>query len=204
MREKDLSVVKELMDHVYSRENTNAFVIVETSFTQIAKTNLLLLKGFLDLNNKKGYFVVLDRPHQYMSYLLNMHDVTQENIHYIDTVSDMSGEEKVDEGNVDFITGPYHIDDLFGIIDRDDQNEVLLKDKIDFILVDNISSMLNYNTMGKVEEFVRSFKRLIKGSKNLMGCMVIDSESYPELNRLIDEESDERIFLEDFMEVEKR
>ncbi len=186
MNEKNIELVKKIMMEMKQIENPNT-ILFDTSFTQIAKTNLLLLKGFLDMEDKKGYFVVLDRPHQYMAYLLHMHDISQENIWYIDTVTHMSGGRKVDNENVDFIEGAFHIEQLFEKFEknRSDDHQFASPNDVDFILIDNISSMLNYNSMEKVEEFVESFRSLVKNYENLTGCLVIDSDSHPELDKVI-------------------
>ncbi len=200
MNEKDLELVKKLMeriDEVRNEDNCSSFLF-DTSFTQIAKTNLLLLKGFLDMKDTKGYFVVLDRPHQYMAYLLHMHDVSQENIWYIDTVTHMSGQERVEKDNVDFVDGPFHIEHLFDAFEPKSKKEsnFASPEDIDFVLIDNISSMLNYNSMEKAEEFIKSFKELIDKSDGVMGCLVIDSDSHPELDSII------KKYLDKFIEID--
>lgn len=186
MNEKNIELVKSIMGEIDNIDNPST-VLFDTSFTQIAKTNLLLLKGFLDMKDQKGYFVVLDRPHQYMAYLLHMHDISQDNIWYIDTVTHMSGEQKVDNENVDFIEGAFHIEQLFEKFDeRESENSQFAQpDEVDFVLIDNISSMLNYNSMDNVEEFVKSFKELVDGYDNLMGCLVVDSDSHPDLDKVV-------------------
>ncbi|MFP3871331.1 MAG: hypothetical protein ACLFVL_00420 [Candidatus Aenigmatarchaeota archaeon] len=204
MNERDVSLAKNLMKKINEvrEDNSNLSLAVDTSFTQIAKTNLLLLKGFLDLEGKKGCFVVLDRPHQYMAYLLHMHDISQENIWYIDTVSRMSGQEKEEGENVNFVKGPFYLEHLFDAFESDDEKGTPLgsSEEVDFVLVDNISSMLNYNTMEKVEEFIRSFKDLISDSNGMVGCLVIDSSSYPQLDKTIKGHIDSYINIEDCQE----
>lgn len=203
MNEKDLDTVKGLMEEIDGIEgHDNKSLLFDTSFTQIAKTNLLLLKGLLDIKDKKGYFVVLDRPHQYMAYLLHMHDISQENIWYIDTVTHMSGQEKVEKDNVDFVEGPFHIEHLFDALEpkSEEQSNFASPEEIDFVLIDNISSMLNYNSIEKAEEFIESFKELIDKSEGIMGCLVIDSDSYPELDSIIRNYLDEAIEIDSIKE----
>lgn len=205
MNERDLSVVENLMEKINGMEghNPNLSLLVDTSFTQIAKTNLLLLKGFLDLEGEKGYFVVLDRPHQYMAYLLHMHDINQENIWYIDTVTSMSGEEKVDRDNVNFVDGPFHIDHLIDVFEPGEEkgSRFASIDETDFVLIDNISSMLNYNSIDKVEEFIKLFKKMIDDSSGMLGCFVIDSDSHPELSKVLKEHIETHIDIDDCKEA---
>ncbi len=198
MNEADLSLVDTIMDAINQQSNSRS-LLFNTSFTQIAKSNLLILKGLLDYENKKGYFVVLDRPHQYMAYLLHMHDISQENIWYIDTVTHMSGTEKVESDNVDFVKGPFHIEHLFDAFEPDNEggSHFASPDEIDFVLIDNISSMLNYNSIEKVEEFIESFHKLIQSRDNLMGCVTIDKESHAELYDMISKHFDNVIDIEE-------
>ena len=198
MNEADLSLVDTIMDAV-NQHSSSQSLLFNTSFTQIAKSNLLLLKGLLDYESKKGYFVVLDRPHQYMAYLLHMHDISQENIWYIDTVTHMSGTEKVESDNVDFVKGPFHIEHLFDAFQPESEGETHFASpkEIDFVLIDNISSMLNYNSMDKIEEFIESFHHLIQSRNNLMGCVTIDKDSHSGLYKMISKHFDNVIDIEE-------
>lgn len=198
MNEADLSLVDTIMDAIDEQSNSRS-LLFNTSFTQIAKSNLLLLKGLLDYEHKKGYFVVLDRPHQYMAYLLHMHDISQENIWYIDTVTHMSGTEKVDSDNVDFVKGPFHIEHLFDAFEpeKNDNSHFASPQEIDFVLIDNISSMLNYNSIDKVEEFIESFHKLVQSREDLMGFVTIDKNSHADLYDVISKHFDNVIDIEE-------
>ncbi len=199
MNERDLKVVDKIFNEIHELDNRGS-IVFKTNFTQIAKTNLLLLKGLIDINNEAGLFVVLDRPHQYMSYLLHMHDITQENLWYIDTVSHMSGEKAKDNDNVNFLDGPFHVEDLFesfeAHIDIGSKGKFTDIDNINFILVDNVSTMLNYNTTDRVKKFIELFKDFIDNHAHLLGGITIDPESNPELNDIVNEYFDYKIDIE--------
>lgn len=188
LNEKDMKLSEMIMDELDDMGD-HRVALFNTNFTQKAKTNLLLLKGFMDIKGKKGLFVNLDRPHQYISYLLNMHDVNQENLWYIDTITNMSGQEKKQSDNVSFIDDPFHIEELFEKFDSEVKtglkDEFGFIENVDFILIDNISTMLDYNKIVKVDEFIRIFYDFIEEHPNLIGGMTIDSDSNPELNELV-------------------
>lgn len=187
MNEKDIEIAKKVAEEINGVGNSDS-IVFDTNFTQIGKTNLLLLKGLLDIENKNGFFVVLDRPHQYMSYLLSMHDVSQENIWFIDGVTHQSGGKEEAKQNVNFLEGPFHIENLLDNIEyniKQSKGEFPSPEKIDFFLIDNIAAMLNYNSIDNIESFIESFSDFIDRYQHVMGGMTVDKESYPELTELL-------------------
>lgn len=199
MNERDMKIVDKIFNELHEVETRGA-VVFNANFTQVAKTNLLLLKGLMDIDDEKGLFVVLDRPHQYMSYLLHMHDVSQKNLWYIDTVTHMSGGRRKEEDNVNFLDDPFHIEELFDSFsthgDLGFEGGFTDIDNIDFILLDNVATMLNYNTTKKVEDFIRMFHDFIKDNPHILGGLTIDPESNPELNEIINDYFDFMIDVE--------
>ena len=183
---KDLELVKSLMKELKKVDNPGT-ILLNTSTTQIAKTNFFLLKGLLDLEDKKGYFMSLDRPHQNMAYLLNNHDINQENIWYIDTVNHLSRRKRVDRENVDFVNNAFQIEKLAGILEEKEgkRKDFGTLENIDFVLIDNLSTVSNYNNIDKIQDFLSSFEDLIISHDNLIGCLVMDSDSNEELDRIV-------------------
>jgi len=183
---KDLELVKSLMKELKKFGNPGT-ILFNTSTTQIAKTNFFLLKGLLDLEDKRGYFMSLDRPHQNMAYLLDNHDINQENIWYIDTVNHLSGRERIDRKNVDFVNNTFQIEKLAGILEEREgkRNDFGTLENIDFVLIDNLAPMLNYNNIEKIQEFLSSLEDLIVSHDNLIGCLVMDSDSNQDLDRSV-------------------
>ncbi|MFP4142343.1 MAG: hypothetical protein ACLFT7_03250 [Thermoplasmata archaeon] len=183
----------------FEENHSSGLVLIDTTFTNIAKSNLLLLKGFLDLEDKKGYFIAIDRPHQYMAYLLNMHEVDYDHLWFIDTVSQVSGQKNVNSDNVNFLDGPFHIEQLLSVFEgasENSKNSLTSIDENDFIMIDNIFSMLKYNTKESVEDFVGSFRELLSRYEGIIGTLVLDSESNPDLYDLIKNYVNKKINLE--------
>ncbi len=192
MNERDLYRAEQLMEEISGHRNSAMFIF-NTKFTQIGKTNLLLLKGLLDIEGESGFFVVLDRPHQYMSYLLRMHKVNQKNLWFIDGVTHTSGLEREERDNVNFLEGPFHIETLFDNMEFGGmgvEKGFLSPESVDFFLIDNIASMLNYNEVNRVESFIISFSDFIKTHSHIMGGVTIDKESNPELSEILMEHFD--------------
>lgn len=200
MNERDLALVDSIMGEIRNMRNSTA-LIFNTTFTQIGKTNLLLLKGLLDIEEESGFFVVLDRPHQYMSYLLHMHEISQDKLWYVDTMTHMSGGKKESKDNVDFLEGPFHIENLFNKFELQESTNigegVISPKDMDFFLIDNVSTMLNYNTMDRVEEFIGSFRDFIDSHTHLMGGVTIDRDSHPELSEILVDHFDYMVDIEE-------
>jgi len=206
MNQRDLQLVENIMEEIRGLRNS-ATLVFNTTFTQIGKTNLLLLKGLLDIEQLTGYFIVLDRPHQYMSYLLHMHKVSQENLWFIDSVTHQSGVKMELSDRVEFLEGPFHVENLFKTFEMINDGKgkgFVSMDRVDFLLVDNIATMLNYNNIEQIEEFVISLKAYIEKYPHMMGGVTIDKESHPELSEILLEHYDYMIDLEDLKkDVEK-
>ena len=202
MNQHDLNVIDKIFNELKKVENSGA-VVFNTDFTKIAKTNLFLLKGLMDIEGEKGLFVSLDRPHQYMSYLLKIHDVDQDDLWFIDAVTRMSGEKSNTKGNVDFLEDAFHVGDLFDYL-KEHNGEFLRIDDIDFIVIDNIATMLNYNTTTKVKEFIKKFKGFTDKHPHVLAGVTIDPESNPELSEIIDELFDYKIDIKNIQEEVSR
>ncbi len=199
MNERDLLLAERMMEEIRAHRNS-ATIMINTTFTQIGKTNLLLLKGLLDIEGETGFFTVLDRPHQYMSYLLKMHEVNQENLWFIDAVTHMSGLKREENNQVNFLEGPFHIENLFEVVElgiKQTKTTFHSIESIDFFIVDNIATMLNYNDMNRVEELIISFHNFLKTHPHMMGGVTIDKESNPELSEILTEHFDYMIEMED-------
>ncbi len=162
-------------------------VLLDTPTTHIMKTNFFILKGLLDLEDKKGYFMTLDRPHQNMAYLLNNHQINQKNIWYIDTVNYLSGKKKIYRKNVEAVKNAFEIEKLTEILEEtgEKRNGFRTLEDIDFVLIDNLAPMLNYNNMENIQEFLSSFEELIISHNNLLGCLVMDSDSNEDLDKIV-------------------
>ncbi|MEF8832614.1 MAG: hypothetical protein V5A66_03740 [Candidatus Thermoplasmatota archaeon] len=186
MDEKDSTLVKNIIKEMKKVDDPGN-ILLDTPTTQIAKTNFFLLKGLLDLEGKKGYYITLDRPHQNMAYLLNNHDINQENIWYIDTVTNIAGEKKANKENVELLDNAFQIEKLTQSLKgdggkRDDFGSL---GDIDFILIDNLGPMLNYNKIEKIQEFVSSFEELVISQDDLIGCLVMDSDINKDLDSTV-------------------
>ena len=98
-------IINSLMAVLYSPEAVNnKKVLVVSKYTERTRVNLILLKFFLEEMKMRGIFITIDRPHQYIEYLLKLHGISQDKLLYIDVVSQLSGEILLhDDSNVFFM-----------------------------------------------------------------------------------------------------
>ncbi len=175
-------------------------VLFSVSYERIAKTNLILLRALLEELKKKGILVTLDRPHQYMEHLLRMHRINYENLLFIDTIARFSGNilsDNLNVGNVRILNSPFQIDLLPELFASTPEEKVGVEDKIDitgvdFILIDNVATMLNYNDPTSVESFLENYMAKFSNLNNILISLTLDSVAYNSLyqaaRRLFDRE----------------
>ncbi len=186
MNEKDLKI-GELLRARLSPGEVN-MISVRQQF--LARMNLITLKVLLEDEKKKGVAVVLDRPHQYLAYLLHLHHINQKNISYVDAITHFSGETVESSPNsISYTDGPFHIELLLNAFgdgyNGDFHKKPINLREMDFILIDNMSTMLNYNTMSMISDFLQNFFQVIGDVDGLSTIFPLDSQAHSELHNLV-------------------
>jgi len=199
MNIKDIQLMKNIISQIGDMNNGNK-VLFCVSYERIAKTNLILLRAFLEELNKKGILVTIDRPHQYMEHLLRMHRINYENLLFIDTIARFSGNILSDDlsvGNIRILDSPFQIDLLPGLFALNPEEQIEVEGQIDitgldFILIDNVATMLNYNDPTSVESFLENYMAKFRNLNNILISLTLDSVAYNSLyqvaRRLFDRE----------------
>ncbi|MCK5309555.1 MAG: hypothetical protein KAJ64_02820, partial [Thermoplasmata archaeon] len=189
-------IINGIMAVVYSPEVVDKKKILMVSkYTERTRVNLILLKFFLEEMNMRGIFITIDRPHQYIEYLLNLHGISQKKLIYIDVVSHLSGEIKLfDDSNVFFMDGPYEVgflDDVMdGCYEPDSvagsipKNYVNLKE-MDFILVDDIAALSKYLDDDGIKKFIDSYLTSIRRLATVTAPIVLDINKNKEMYNLL-------------------
>jgi hypothetical protein len=196
MNERDILLMQKINSMLGTIEGINR-VLFTVKYTQLTRLNLILLKLLLDERKRKGILVVLDRPHQYITHLLRLHNIGQNNISYVDTVSSLSGFKPQQEASVNFVEGPFHLENLLKSLNTEKriegQEKVFDVDTIDFIILDNISTMVMYNDIYQIKEFVASFTSLLEKYDSMFLAIAIDKNSHRQLYELIKQTCDKEI-----------
>ncbi|MEW5937398.1 MAG: hypothetical protein AB1665_06245 [Candidatus Thermoplasmatota archaeon] len=185
--EKEMALMRRLLGEISGREDCRR-VLLSVKYNQISRINLLLLKLLLEHRGMRGVFVTIDRPHQYMAYLLRLNKVNHDKLIFIDMISRYSGGAEITAGNVRFGSGPFGTTDLLRMMESGGaalgQASVDMG-LVDFIMIDNLSAMLVYNDLPEVSTFVQRYLSLIERYGRIFTAIVIDVESNHELYRTL-------------------
>jgi len=153
--------------------------LLDVTTTQFVVVELVLLKALLGEGNP-GLFIAVDRPHRYITHLLDMHRIDHDGLQFLNVMSRFSQTNGGSTSKVDFFDGPGHIDELPNALrDRLATERGLDLSKFQFALIDNISILLTYNSPQAVETFLRDFVHLLSG--NMAVTLVIDRKRNPNL-----------------------
>ena len=180
-------------------------ILIVSKYTERTRVNLILLKFFLAEMNMRGIFITIDRPHQYIEYLLKLHGIPQEKLLYIDVVSRLSGEVFLnDDSNVFFMDGPYEVGFLDKVMDGCCESEpviggipknyVNLKE-MDFILVDDIAALSKYLDDDGIKQFIDSYMSSIRRLATVIAPLVLDINKNKEMYKLLKQNCESIIFI---------
>ncbi|MEE9150404.1 MAG: hypothetical protein V3U20_01050 [Thermoplasmata archaeon] len=181
MNIEDIQLMRNIISQLGDMNHGNK-VLFSVSYERIAKTNLILLRALLEELSKKGILVTVDRPHQYMEHLLRMHRIDYNNLLFIDTIARFSGNilsDNLDIGNVRIVASPFQIDLLPGLFALNPEDVGGIEGKIDvtgmdFILIDNVATMLNYNDPSTVESFLENYLAKFRNLNNILISLTLD------------------------------
>jgi len=181
MNEKDLALTRSIVREIDGLWRQTP-ILIDVKFTQLVRINLILIKALADIMKMRGLIISVDRPYQYIVYLLKMHKINTDGLTFIDVIGNFSADRKVLTAGINLIGEPFRIDALPDIITNfsgiGGSGAIDLK-SYGFALIDNISTLINYNGYPVVENFLRNFVRLMSVMNNIFFPIVIDSEKYP-------------------------
>lgn len=205
MNERDLRLAKELSDRIETGDGPSTFIFT-ARYTNLVRTNLVVLKVFLDEKRNRGLMVTIDRPHQYISHLLQLHGIDPSGLEFIDAISGHSSDTKDGTPSPSFKSGPFRIEELpeFIVADRSGEDGVTVGLKqAQFILLDNISTLLTYNSMENVKEFFERYKSALResGASSVTTLIVMDRNLHAELFSFLSGHADRIVEITQDMEL---
>ena len=139
----------------------------------------MMLRGLSQERGLPGIFISVDRPHQYMIHLLSMHKIKAEQLVYLDAISRFSADFKVANANVSYIDGPFRIDHLPMAMNewmKSGNGKTFSTGNCSFAIIDNLSTLLTYNSFNSVQTFLLNFLQTLHSSVNMIIPLMIDSE----------------------------
>ena len=192
----DKLIHKTIMSSMCKNPAFDRMVLIQKN-TQIARTNLLLLKILLNDLDLRGIFLSINRPYHYMKYLLNMHDIEHGGLLFMDTVSEISGEHFERSKGVLFTKGPFN-PELFGslqakVYPENDDNAIDLE-SYHFFMFDSIASLANYRSLQGIRNVLNAAFTLFERS-SIRVFMSVDRDGYPEIYQTISQFENHEIYL---------
>ncbi len=185
MNEKDLELVH-AVSSVLTGEEGSSIYLVHVKYTNLVRVNLVLLKALLEDKKRRGLMITIDRPHQYLSHLMQLHGVDQTNLVFVDAISLHSADTKGGEVAPEFQMGPFHIEALPDFLMKHDDGGPSFHidmSKIDFVIIDNVSTLLTYNSMESIRRFFQKYVDAVKDvkSRGIQTALVMDRDQHTEL-----------------------
>ncbi len=207
MNERDLELVQAISS-VIDDDGLSSLYLLQTRYTNLVRLNLVVLKALLEMKGRKGIMITVDRPHQYLSHLMQLHGVDQSNLTFLDAISTHAADTKGGAVAPEFQMGPFHIEALPDVLaEPSGQGALGLVDlsRVEFVVIDNISTLLTYNSMESVKEFLRKYMEVVVDRKStpVQTVVVMDKDQHPDLYALISAVSRKAIDVGPEMQVKK-
>jgi hypothetical protein len=175
---------------VLTGEEGSSIYLLQVKYTNLVRMNLVLLKAFLEDKKERGLMITIDRPHQYLSHLMQLHGVDQTNLVFVDAISLHSADTKGGEVAPEFQMGPFHIEALPDFLMKHEDGGSSFQidmSKIDFVMIDNVSTLLTYNSMESIKRFFQRYVDVLNGvkSRGIQTALVMDRDQHTELYEYI-------------------
>jgi hypothetical protein len=185
-------------------------LLVNTDRVYLGKTNLIALKSLLEEIGPRGIFISINRPYHYMAHLLRIHKVDYEEMLFIDVVSQISGERRMEWKQTTFLDSPFQIPKIFEDLQlvgktAEGSTSIIKIIESDFVVVDDVSAIFHYNELGTGREFLKGFLDAIAAKSDAFTAFAVDRETQRDLYEFLAENSDRMVDMGNaaFMEVPK-
>ncbi|MFQ6128300.1 MAG: hypothetical protein ACE5QW_05310 [Thermoplasmata archaeon] len=191
-------------------KNSENKLLVNTDRIYLAKTNLIALKSLLEERGPRGIFIAINRPYHYMAHLLRIHKVVYEEMLFIDAVTRISGERRMEWKHTTFLNGPFQIPKIFNDLElvgrKGDGSTGLIRIiEGDFVLVDDVSAIFHFNKRGMGKRFLQNFMDAVASNPKAFTSVSVDRETQRELYEFLAENCDRMVDMGNaaFVEVSK-
>jgi hypothetical protein len=164
-------------------------VLLTSNYVYLNKVSIALLKLLLQTKKLKGVYIAVDRPYTYTARLLEKHGISQENLTFLDAVSNISSETVTKAKNAELIDGPFCSYILEEAITRLTNNGGKIAD-VDFIFLDNLTVMLNYMDDKCLYGFLGQFVIKLAKEGVTLTLTMVDKDAHPKAYAMAKANSD--------------
>ncbi|MCK4368007.1 MAG: hypothetical protein KAW84_08705 [Thermoplasmata archaeon] len=185
-------------------------LLVNTDRVYLGKTNLIALESLLEERGPRGIFIAINRPYHYMAHLLRIHKVDYEEMLFIDAVSQISGERKMEWKQTTFLDSPFQVAKLFEDLKllgktTDGSTAIIKIIEGDFVVIDDVSAIFHYNELGTGKAFLKKFLDAVASNPKSFTAFAVDRETQRDLYEFLADNADRMVDMGNaaFMEVPK-
>jgi hypothetical protein len=201
MTKKNLMILNRIRQEVNS-SNSRFLFVVRTP--QIARINLTVLRILMADRKERGIYISIDKPDKHVKQILERHNISHEGS-YVDTgVHAEHAPEAIsapmEAANKILVVSGIFCPTLFlDSIDATMASSPEAKARIvgelktmNFIMVDNVSTMIAYNSNAKIHEFFVRFDAFLKQFPNIRAFLSTDknlpTDIYQAARKAVDRE----------------
>jgi archaellum biogenesis ATPase FlaH len=164
-------------------------VLLTSNYIYLNKVSLCILKLLLSVRKLKGIYIAVDRPYTYTSRLLEKHGIPQDNLFFLDAVSNISSEKIVTAKNAELINSPFCSYILEDALAKLTNNGGRLEN-VDFIFLDNLTVMLTYMDDKCLYGFLGQFVIKLASENRTLTLTMVDKDAHPKIYAMAKQHSD--------------
>jgi len=132
--------------------------LVDVRFTMMAKTLVDLLLHLLKEKGRSGVLISIDRPHVFVTKLMEKHHIPAEKLAFVDAVTNISGEPALSSEKLELLASPFCVNFLSGFAHCHASR--LAEPSAGFVLLDNLAALGPYMTESCIKRFVGMLQNL--------------------------------------------
>jgi hypothetical protein len=132
--------------------------ILDVKYTMMTRALVDLLVHLLKVKGQAGVLISIDRPHMFVTRLMEKHDIPPEKLVFVDAVTNISGEPAHSTEKLDLLASPFCINFLNGFTQCHASRQAASSGG--FVLMDNLASVLPYMTETCIRKFIGILQNL--------------------------------------------
>ncbi|MEM2943781.1 MAG: hypothetical protein QXN93_05700 [Methanomassiliicoccales archaeon] len=199
MNERDVSLAKSFADELVKSKDLTP-LILNARTTQFMRINLILLKAMSSLMGMRGLVITIDRPSHYIAYLLKLHNISINNLTFVDIIAKFSSDRRSTSVGLELLGEPFKIDNLPELlthISSASNSRPVDLNSFDFAIIDNLATLMIYNGYPATERFLRDFVHSTAIARGVILPILVDREKHPFLYEIARSISKKEVKIED-------
>jgi hypothetical protein len=189
MTKKNLIILSRIRQEVNSANNRFLFVV---RTPQIARINLTVLRILMAERKERGIYISIDKPDKHVKQILERQNISREGS-YVDTgVHAENAPETIsapmETSKILVVSGIFcptlFLDSIDATMTTSPEAKARIMSELrtmNFIMVDNISTMIAYNSNSKIHEFFARFDAFLKEFPNIRAFLSTDKNLPPDI-----------------------